>query len=185
MRARTGLGSVRGGRGISTPGATSGHHPRLSLHAADGTLTRIVEANDETPLDRYRLGTPELLEVPNRDGFVMSALMITPPDFDPTRRYPVYQHVYGGPHAQRVRRRLGRLDISVLAAAGPARRDRLGARQPHGQRAGSGLDLARLPAVRGARAARPRGRYRLALAAAVCGQRSGSASRDGATAGSW
>ena len=39
----------------------------------------------------------------NRDGFEMEALVIRPPDFDPTHRYPVYQHVYGGPHIQRVR----------------------------------------------------------------------------------
>ncbi len=29
--------------------------------------------------------------------------MIKPPHFDPTHQYPVYQHVYGGPHIQRVR----------------------------------------------------------------------------------
>jgi len=29
-------------------------------------------------------------------------MMIKPPDFDPSRRYPVYQFTYGGPHAQRV-----------------------------------------------------------------------------------
>ena len=34
-----------------------------------------------------------------RDGFVMEAMMIKPPDFDPSRRYPVYQFTYGGPHA--------------------------------------------------------------------------------------
>ena len=33
----------------------------------------------------------------------MEALLVKPPDFDPARRYPVYQHVYGGPHVQRVR----------------------------------------------------------------------------------
>ena len=33
----------------------------------------------------------------------MEALMIKPPNFDPTHQYPVYQHVYGGPHIQRVR----------------------------------------------------------------------------------
>jgi len=33
----------------------------------------------------------------------MEAMMIKPPDFDPTKQYPVYQHVYGGPHTQRVR----------------------------------------------------------------------------------
>jgi dipeptidyl-peptidase-4 len=40
--------------------------------------------------------------VTTRDGFVMEAMMIKPPDFDPSRRYPVYQWVYGGPHSQRV-----------------------------------------------------------------------------------
>jgi dipeptidyl-peptidase-4 len=54
-------------------------------------------------LDAYRLSTPEFVKVTNRNGFVMEAMMIKPPDFDPTQRYPVYQHVYGGPHAQRVR----------------------------------------------------------------------------------
>lgn len=33
--------------------------------------------------------------------------MITPPDFDPSRRYPVFQHTYGGPHAQQVRNAWG------------------------------------------------------------------------------
>jgi dipeptidyl-peptidase-4 len=37
-----------------------------------------------------------------RDGFVMEAMMIKPPDFDPSRRYPVYQFTYAGPHAQQV-----------------------------------------------------------------------------------
>ena len=85
---------------ISTP-------PRLTLHAADGTETRVVAANDDTPLGDYRLATPELFQVTNRDGFEMEALMIKPPDFDPSRRYPVYQHVYGGPHIQRVRNAWG------------------------------------------------------------------------------
>ncbi|MCC2671190.1 MAG: peptidase dipeptidylpeptidase domain protein, partial [Armatimonadetes bacterium] len=30
--------------------------------------------------------------------------LLFPPDFDPSRRYPVVVHVYGGPHAQTVRR---------------------------------------------------------------------------------
>ena len=29
--------------------------------------------------------------------------MIKPENFDPTQQYPVYQHIYGGPHLQRVR----------------------------------------------------------------------------------
>jgi dipeptidyl-peptidase-4 len=41
--------------------------------------------------------------VKTRDGFVMEAMMIKPPDFDPSRKYPVLQQTYAGPHAQTVR----------------------------------------------------------------------------------
>ncbi len=81
--------------------------PSRRLHAADGSETQVIDANDTTPLDQYRLAVPELLQVTNRDGFEMEALMIRPPDFDPSLRYPVYQHVYGGPHVQRVRNTWG------------------------------------------------------------------------------
>ncbi len=77
--------------------------PQVRLHAADGTERRVIDANEATVLAEYDLSTPELLQVSNRDGFRMEAVLIRPPDFDPARRYPVYQHVYGGPHVQRVR----------------------------------------------------------------------------------
>ena len=54
------------------------------------------------PLTEQGLATPELLQVQTRDGFVMEALMIKPPNFDPARRYPVYQFTYAGPHAPQV-----------------------------------------------------------------------------------
>ena len=38
-----------------------------------------------------------------RDGFTMEAMMIKPVDFDPSRKYPVYEYTYSGPHAQSVR----------------------------------------------------------------------------------
>jgi dipeptidyl-peptidase-4 len=37
----------------------------------------------------------------------MEAMLIKPPDFDPRRRYPVYQQTYGGPHAPQVANRWG------------------------------------------------------------------------------
>ena len=55
----------------------------------------------------YRLSKPEFVQVKARDGFVMEAMMIKPPDFDRSRRYPVYQFTYGGPHAQQVRNAWG------------------------------------------------------------------------------
>jgi dipeptidyl-peptidase-4 len=81
---------------ISTP-------PQVRVHAADGSVARVVAANEVRALGDYDLPAPEFLQVTNRDGFEMEALMIRPPDFDPSRRYPVYQHIYGGPHVQRVR----------------------------------------------------------------------------------
>ena len=51
----------------------------------------------------YRLSKPEFVQVKARDGFVMEAMMIKPPDFDPSKRYPVYQFTYGGPHSQQVK----------------------------------------------------------------------------------
>ena len=78
--------------------------PQVRVHAAaDGSVFRVAAANPVRALDDYDLPRPEFLQVANRDGFEMEALMIKPPDFDPTHRYPVYQHVYGGPHIQRVR----------------------------------------------------------------------------------
>ena len=58
-------------------------------------------------LAEYRLSKPEFVQVPARDGFVMEAMILKPAGFDPTRRYPVYQHTYGGPHAQTVKNAWG------------------------------------------------------------------------------
>lgn len=77
--------------------------PQLRLHASDGTEVRVLEPNRVAALDEFVLPRPEFLQVKARDGFLMEAMLIKPLDFDPSRRYPVYTFVYGGPHAQRVR----------------------------------------------------------------------------------
>jgi dipeptidyl-peptidase-4 len=65
-------------------------------------LVRIVDANPVAAPKEHDLSTPEFLQVKTRDGFVMEAMMIKPPHFDPARRYPVYQFTYAGPHFQQV-----------------------------------------------------------------------------------
>lgn len=77
--------------------------PQIRLHDSTGASVRTIANNPATHLTEYALPKPEFHQVRNRDGFVMEALMIKPPNFDPTHQYPVYQHVYGGPHIQRVR----------------------------------------------------------------------------------
>ena len=77
--------------------------PQTRLHKADGSEVRLIERNEIAVLADYRLSKPEFLQVRTRDGFVMEAVMIKPPNFDPSRRYPVYQQTYAGPHAPQVR----------------------------------------------------------------------------------
>jgi dipeptidyl-peptidase-4 len=76
---------------------------QVRLHDADGTELRVLDANPVAALSEYRLVTPEFLQVETRDGFVMEAMMIKPPDFDPARQYPVFQYVYSGPGLSSVR----------------------------------------------------------------------------------
>jgi dipeptidyl-peptidase 4 len=81
---------------VSTPA-------QVRLHRADGREVRTLHENRVDVLAGYRLSKPEFVQVKARDGFVMEAMMIKPPDFDPSKRYPVYQFTYGGPHSQEVR----------------------------------------------------------------------------------
>jgi dipeptidyl-peptidase 4 len=77
--------------------------PQIALYHADGSRVRVVDTNEAPALREYRISRPEFLQVRTRDGFVMEAMMIKPTDFDPSRKYPVYEYTYSGPHAQQVR----------------------------------------------------------------------------------
>ena len=76
--------------------------PQISLMRNDGSRVRVIDANEAAALRDYRVAKPEFLQVKTRDGFTMEAMMIKPPDFDPSRKYPVYEYTYSGPHAQSV-----------------------------------------------------------------------------------
>jgi len=80
---------------------------QIRLHDAAGKLVRVIAENKVDALKQYKLGAPELLQVKTRDGFVMEAMMIKPPDFNPSKKYPVMSFTYGGPHAPQVRNAWG------------------------------------------------------------------------------
>ncbi len=75
---------------------------QVRLYKTDGTLTRAIDENNPAALKEYKLGTPQFLQVKTRDGFTMEALMIRPPDFDSTKKYPVMSYTYSGPHNPQV-----------------------------------------------------------------------------------
>ena len=77
------------------------------LRNADGSLLRAINENKVDVLREYKLSSPEFLKVKTRDGFEMEAMMIKPPDFDPSKKYPVFEFTYSGPHAPSVANRWG------------------------------------------------------------------------------
>ena len=97
--------------------------PRVSLYSHRGELKGIVEPNEMSELfEEYALSSPEFLTLPSDDGVQLNAFMIKPPDFDPTKKYPVLIYTYGGPGSQIVRnswrRGIGRLWHQLMAQKG-------------------------------------------------------------------
>jgi dipeptidyl-peptidase-4 len=76
---------------------------QIRVHRADGKVAYVVDENRVAALAAYDLPQPEFLQVKTRDGFVMEAMLIKPANFDPKKKYPVYQPLYAGPHAQFVK----------------------------------------------------------------------------------
>lgn len=81
--------------------------PRVQVRArADGRVLAEVPSVAADPglevgLELTRVELTAIAESPPR---VLHAALLRPRDFNPARRYPVVVHVYGGPHAQLVRR---------------------------------------------------------------------------------
>ena len=81
--------------------------PQTRHYRNNGTEIRALDLNPVTLLRDYRLSTPEFVHVKTRDGFVMEGMLIKPTDFNPNRRYPVYQFTYSGPGASQVKNQWG------------------------------------------------------------------------------
>ncbi|MEP6925039.1 MAG: S9 family peptidase, partial [Pyrinomonadaceae bacterium] len=77
--------------------------PQASPYNADGSPIKLTDRQDfSRDMPKYKLGKTEFIQVKTRDGFQMEALMIKPADFDSSKKYPVIQFTYSGPHAPQV-----------------------------------------------------------------------------------
>jgi len=83
--------------------SNTGTPPRQDLYRTDGSSIAAINENKVAELAEYRLSPVEFLSVKSRDGVLLNASMIKPPNFDPKKKYPVLVSTYGGPHAQVVR----------------------------------------------------------------------------------
>jgi len=77
------------------------------LYRADATHIAVINENKVAELADYRLSPMEFLTIRSRDGALLNASMIKPPDFDAKKKYPVLIYTYGGPHAQVIRNAWG------------------------------------------------------------------------------
>jgi dipeptidyl-peptidase 4 len=75
--------------------------PALRLHASDGKQLAVLAA-PRPELLPANVHFPELLTIPAADGFPMPAQILKPSNFDPSKKYPVILHIYGGPSAPSV-----------------------------------------------------------------------------------
>jgi len=74
-----------------------------ALRDRRGRELRALGAVDMAVFDEYAWSRKDLFSISTSDGWELDASMIKPPDFDPSRKYPVFLDVYGGPGTQSVR----------------------------------------------------------------------------------
>ena len=79
----------------------SAHPPQQDLYSAvSGKKIAALNENKVSELSEYALSPVEFLQIKTHDKILLNAMMIKPPDFDATKKYPVIVFTYGGPHAQ-------------------------------------------------------------------------------------
>ena len=79
--------------------ATSQHPPALFACAADGSDERALESTNDALLARHALGETREITVKGWGGQPVQVWVVYPPNFDPSRRWPLMHSIHGGPHA--------------------------------------------------------------------------------------
>ncbi|AZP13061.1 S9 family peptidase [Undibacterium parvum] len=77
--------------------------PKQALFSDNGALLKLVD-DQGTPenMRGLKLATLKQQQIKARDAHLLESLLFLPPDFDPSKKYPVYQHLYAGPMAPQV-----------------------------------------------------------------------------------
>ena len=81
-----------------------------SLREAEkGKLIKVIEDNVELKdkLSKYDIQRLKFLKIKTENDVELNAWMIKPKDFNPTKKYPLFMYVYGGPGSQTVKNAWG------------------------------------------------------------------------------
>lgn len=88
------------GVGVRSSFQQPGEVVRIPLRGGSPTNApqRLTGVNDDL-LASVRLGDVEPLEYTSSGGARVQGWLVRPPDFDPSRKYPLLMEIHGGPHA--------------------------------------------------------------------------------------
>ena len=103
---RVGTNSVKFSKGLKyyiNSYSNANTSPIYSLHNSDGTIIKVIENNEvfNTKMKDYNLSEKEFITI-YTDNADLNAWVIKPPNFDKTKKYPLFMFVYGGPGSQQV-----------------------------------------------------------------------------------
>ncbi len=77
--------------------------PKQALFDDMGKQIKLVDdAGVPAKIQALELATMKHQQIKTHDGFLMESLLFLPANFDPTKKYPIYQHLYAGPMAPQV-----------------------------------------------------------------------------------
>lgn len=88
-------------RGKAAAVRTAAHQPPdvVVFDVSAPQQVRAVTAVNEDILAGRKLGDLHEMRYTSADGLEIQGWYITPPDFDPARKYPMQLHIHGGPHS--------------------------------------------------------------------------------------
>ena len=77
----------------------------VTLHIWSGKQVRVIKDNKKVAetMAGYKLSKPEFFNFTTSEGISLNGWMIKPTDFNPSKKYPVFQYMYGGPNSQTVK----------------------------------------------------------------------------------
>lgn len=91
-----------------------------SLKTSASLVVRRLDINPTYERESYQFGKFERVQIPMADGFVLEGTITYPPQFDASKKYPIWVETYAGPHAPTVRDGWngGRVSEQALARLG-------------------------------------------------------------------
>lgn len=73
----------------------------INLIATDGKIVKTL-LTSKNPYAKCAMGETKIFPIQNKQGDSLWCRLITPPNMDPSKKYPCLIYVYGGPHSQLV-----------------------------------------------------------------------------------